>query len=176
MHMWNLFAFTLLCSVQSLSGCLWIQHGFRLASGESLSLLDQMGGDFTEDHVPVPFPNPLYRRVSKAQVEDKITFLSETSDQIIKLFNGNLDAVAWNKQKLDHFLAVLDRQSRELKTCVPSSRKYEKRLTRYFSKLKKDVLKQRNFDSPSWELVRKEVRRHLQRLDLISASVKKEMK
>ncbi|KAG7459661.1 hypothetical protein MATL_G00213050 [Megalops atlanticus] len=134
------------------------------------------GWRFYRGSCACPVPNPLYRRVSKAQVEDKITFLSETFDQIIKLFNGNLDAMAWNKQKLDHFLAVLDRQSRELKTCVPSSRKYEKRLTRYFSKLKKDVLKQRNFDSPSWELVRKEVRRHLQRLDLISASVKKEMK
>ncbi|XP_036408787.1 interferon phi 1 [Megalops cyprinoides] len=176
MHMWNFIAFTLLCSVQSLSGCLWIQHGFRHASRESLSLLDQMGGDFTEDRVPVPFPNRLYRSVSKAQVEDKLTFLSETFDQIIQLFNGKLDAVAWNKQKLDHFLAVLDRQSRELKKCVPSSRKYKQSLTRYFRKLKKDVLKQRNFDSSSWELVRKEVRRHLLRLDLMSATGKTEMK
>ncbi|KAJ8404319.1 hypothetical protein AAFF_G00340920 [Aldrovandia affinis] len=131
------------------NGCDWIQHGFGPVSREYLSLLSDMGGDITNAKVPVPFPDVLYGRIRTAQMGDKITFLYESINQIIKLFNGNLDAVTWKRLKLEHFLTVLDRQSRELQKC--------------------------NYDSHSWELIRKAADRHLKRLDLISASIKAQM-
>ncbi|XP_035253032.1 interferon a3-like [Anguilla anguilla] len=163
----------IVCSAQDFcKGCDWIQHRFKWASGESLSLLSEMGGNITDDRVPVPFPTILYSSIKKAQVDDKVKFVHASIDQIIKLFDGNLDAVTWNRLKLEHFLIVLDRQSRELKKCVSSASKYEKRLNQYFKKLKKNILKQRKYDAHSWELIRKEVLRHLQRLDLIMAAMK----
>ncbi|XP_035254784.1 uncharacterized protein LOC118217093 [Anguilla anguilla] len=153
-------------------GCNWIQHGFRRVSGESLSLLSEMGGDITDARVHVPFPKTLYTSIHKAQVDDKVKFLHEFIDQIIKLFDGNLDAVTWNRLKLTHFRAALHRQSGELQKCVSSASKYEKRLNRYFRKLKKNVLKQKKYDAHSWELIRREVLRHLKMLDLISAAMK----
>ncbi|XP_061080999.1 interferon a3-like [Conger conger] len=171
----KLFYLFILGSAQNFcKGCDWIQaeHGFWRVSGESLSLINEMGGEMTDDKVPVPFPRTLYRRIQKAQMDDKVKFLQTSIDQIIKLFHGNLDAVTWNKLKVEHFLTLLDRQSRELQKCVSSPSKNEKRLNRYFRKLKKNVLKQRKYDAHSWELIRKEVRRHLQRLDLISAAMK----
>ncbi|KAJ8345458.1 hypothetical protein SKAU_G00296510 [Synaphobranchus kaupii] len=115
----NFLYLFILCSAQSFcKGCEWIQHGFRQVSGESLSLLSEMA-------------------------DEKVKFLHESIDQIIKLLNGNLDSATWNRLKLDHFLTVLDRQSRELQKCVSSASKYERRLNRYFRKLKKNVLKKR---------------------------------
>nr|ALD49742.1 interferon alpha [Anguilla japonica] len=163
----------IVCSAQDFcDGCYWIQHGFRRVSGESLSLLSEMGGDITDSRVDVPFPKTLYTSIHKAQVDDKVRFVHASIDQIIKLFDENLDAVTWNRLKLEHFLIVLDRQSRELQKCVSSASKYEKRLNRYFKKLKKNILKQRKYDAHSWELIRKVVLRHLQRLDLIIAAMK----
>ena len=51
---------------------------------------------------------------------DKVKFLHESIDQIIELFDGNLDAVTWNRLKVEHFLTLLDRQSHELQKCVSS--------------------------------------------------------
>ncbi|KAJ8345463.1 hypothetical protein SKAU_G00296560 [Synaphobranchus kaupii] len=158
----NFLYLFILCSTQIFcKGCDWIQRGFR------------QDGDITDATVPVPFPKTLYRNIHKSQVDDKVKFLHESIDQIIELFDGNLDTVTWNRLKLEHFLTALDRQSRELQKCVSSASKYERRLNRYFRKLKKNVLKQRKYDSHSWELIRKEVRRHLQRLDLISAAMER---
>ncbi|XP_061081165.1 interferon a3-like [Conger conger] len=162
----------IICSAQDFcEGCDWIQRGFRLVGGESLSLLSDMGGDITDDKVPVPFPKTLYRSIRNAEMDDKVKSLHEAIDQIIELFHGNLDAVTWNMEKVEHFLTLLHRQSRELEKCVSSASKYERRLDGYFRKLK-NVLKQRKYDAHSWELIRKEVKRHLQRLDLISAAMK----
>ncbi|XP_061081160.1 interferon a3-like [Conger conger] len=167
-----LYLFIIYSAQNFCEGCDWIQRGFRRVGGESLSLLSEMGGDITDDMVPVPFPKNLYRSIQNAEMDDKVKFLHESIDQIMELFDGNLDAVTWNKLKVEHFLTLLDRQSRELQKCVSSASKYERRLNQYFRKLKRNVLKQRKYDTHSWELIRKEVRRHLQRLDLISAAMK----
>ncbi|KAJ8404321.1 hypothetical protein AAFF_G00340940 [Aldrovandia affinis] len=153
----------------------WIQHGFGPVSREYLSLLSDMGGDITNAKVPVPFPDVLYGRIRTAQMGDKITFLYESINQIIKLFHGNSNAVTWKRLKLEHFLTLLNRQSHELHKCVSPASKYEKRLNRYFRELNKNVLKKGNYDSHSWELIRKAADRHLKRLDLISASIKEQM-
>ncbi|CAB1341552.1 unnamed protein product, partial [Coregonus sp. 'balchen'] len=70
--------------------CDWIRHHYGLLSAEYLSLLDQMGGDITEQDAPVLFPTSLYRHIDDAEFEDKVRFLNETIYQIKKQFDGNM--------------------------------------------------------------------------------------
>ncbi|XP_014048246.2 interferon a3 isoform X2 [Salmo salar] len=151
--------------------CDWIQHHYGHLSREYLSLLDQMGGDITKQDAPVFFPTSLYRHIDDAEVEDKVRFLKETIYQITKLFDGNMKSVTWDKKKLDDFLNILERQLENLKSCVSPAMKPERRLKRYFKKLNKNVLRKMNYSAQAWELIRKETKRHLQRLDILAAQM-----
>eukprot|EP00063_Salmo_salar_P068280 XP_014043115.1 PREDICTED: interferon a3-like isoform X2 [Salmo salar] len=151
--------------------CDWIRHHYGHLSSEYLSLLDQMGGDITKQDAPVFFPTSLYRHIDDAEVEDQVRFLKETIYQITKLFDGNMKSVTWDKKKLDDFLNILERQLENLKSCVSPAMKPEKRLKRYFKKLNKNVLRKMNYSAQAWELIRKETKRHLQRLDILAAQM-----
>ncbi|XP_014059914.1 interferon a3 isoform X1 [Salmo salar] len=98
--------------------CEWIRHHFGHLSSEYLSQLDQMGGDITKQNAPVLFPTSLYRHIDDAEFEDKVRFLNETIYQIIKLFDGNMKSVTWDKKNLDDFLNILERQFENLNSCV----------------------------------------------------------
>uniref|UniRef100_A0A4W5N9L8 Uncharacterized protein n=1 Tax=Hucho hucho TaxID=62062 RepID=A0A4W5N9L8_9TELE len=140
--------FLILCSMQSVCLCCdWIRHHYGHLSAEYLSLLDQMGGDITEQDAPVFFPDLLYRRIELAEFEDKVRFRNETIYQITKLFDGNMKAVTWDKTKLDDFLNILERQFENLKSCVSPAKKPERRLKRYFKKLNRKVLRKMVFVS-----------------------------
>ncbi|XP_023998657.1 interferon a3-like, partial [Salvelinus sp. IW2-2015] len=103
--------------------------------------------------------------------EDKVRFLKETIYQITKLFDGNMKAVTWDKKNLDDFLNILERQLENLNSCVSPAMKPERRLKRYFKKLNKKVLRKMNYSAQAWELIRKETKRHLQRLDILAAQM-----
>ncbi|XP_048846437.1 interferon phi 1 isoform X13 [Brienomyrus brachyistius] len=162
------------CSLQSVClGCGWIRHRFRDVNSESLSLLKRMGGDYTTDTMPVPFPSTAYRLALLSEKTDrKIAFLSHTMDKIRDLFSDNMETVTWNKTELEHFKVVLHRQSHELHRCVSSNSKHEWKLKTYFRTLHKTVLKEMKHSAQSWELVRKAVERHLEHLDLLASSIK----
>lgn len=151
--------------------CDWIRHHYGHLSSEYLSLLDQMGGDITKQDAPVFFPTSLYRHIDDAEVEDKVRFLKETIYQITKLFDGNMKSVTWDKKNLDDFLNILERQLENLNSCVSPAMKPERRLKRYFKKLNKNVLRKMNYSAQAWELIRKETKRHLQRLDILAAQM-----
>ncbi|XP_029583223.1 interferon a3-like isoform X2 [Salmo trutta] len=151
--------------------CDWIRHHYGHLSSEYLSLLDQMGGDITKQDAPVFFPTSLYRHIDDAEVEDKVRFLKETIYQIINLFDGNMKSVTWDKKNLDDFLNILERQLENLNSCVSPAMKPERRLKRYFKKLNKNVLRKMNYSAQAWELIRKETKRHLQRLDILAAQM-----
>ncbi|XP_029491402.2 interferon a3-like [Oncorhynchus nerka] len=164
--------FIIICSMQSVCHCCdWIRHHYGLLSAEYLSLLDQMGGDITEQEAPVFFPELLYRRIDDAKFEDQVIFRNETIYQITKLFDGNMKAVTWDKKKLDDFLNILERQFENLKSCVSPAEKPERRLKRYFKKLNRKVLRKMNYSAQAWELIRKETKHHLQRLDIFKAKM-----
>nr|XP_029491402.1 interferon a3-like [Oncorhynchus nerka] len=153
--------FIIICSMQSVCHCCdWIRHHYGLLSAEYLSLLDQMGGDITEQEAPVFFPELLYRRIDDAKFEDQVIFRNETIYQITKLFDGNMKAVTWDKKKLDDFLNILERQFENLKSCVSPAEKPERRLKRYFKKLNRKVLRKMNYSAQAWELIRKETKHH----------------
>eukprot|EP00063_Salmo_salar_P073418 XP_014048253.1 PREDICTED: interferon a3-like isoform X3 [Salmo salar] len=137
----------IICSMQSVCHCCdWIQHHYGHLSSEYLSLLDQM-------------------------FEDQVRFRNETIYQITKLFDGNMKAVTWDKKKRDDFLNILERQFENLKSCVSPAKKPERRLKRYFKELNRKVLRKMNYSAQAWELIRKETRRHLQRLDIFKAKI-----
>ncbi|XP_071031642.1 interferon a3-like [Oncorhynchus clarkii lewisi] len=162
--------FLIICSMQSVCHCCdWIQHHFGHLSAEYLSQLEQMGGDITKQNAPVLFPTSLYRHIYDAEFVDKVRFLNETIYQIIKLFDGNRNrkSVTWDKKNLDDFLNILDRQFENLSSCVSPAVKPEKRLKRYFRNLNRKVLRKMNYSAEAWELIRKETKRHLQRLDIL---------
>nr|XP_046161585.1 interferon a3-like [Oncorhynchus gorbuscha] len=168
--------FLIICGMQSVCHCCdWIRHHYGLLSAEYLSLLDQMGGDITEQEAPVFFPESLYRRIELAEIktriltfhyEDKDRFRNETIYQITKLFDGNMKAVTWDKKKLDDFLNILECQFENLKSCVSPAKKPARRLKRYFKKLNRKVLRKMNYSAQAWELIGKETKHHLQRLDI----------
>uniref|UniRef100_A0AAZ3PJF5 Interferon a3-like n=1 Tax=Oncorhynchus tshawytscha TaxID=74940 RepID=A0AAZ3PJF5_ONCTS len=158
--------FLIICSMQSVCNCCdWIRHHYGHLSAEYLSLLDQMGGDITEQEAPVFFPELLYRRIDDAKVKT-IILTFHTIYQITKLFDGNMKAVIWDKKKLDDFLNILERQFENLKSCVSPAEKPERRLKRYFKKLNR-----KNYSAQAWELIRKETKHHLQRLDIFKAKM-----
>ncbi|XP_064843496.1 interferon a3-like [Oncorhynchus masou masou] len=155
----------IICGMQSVCHCCdWIRHHYGLLSEEYLSLLDQMGGDITEQEAPVFFPESLY--IDDAKFEDKVRFRNETIYQITKMFDGNMKAVTWDKKKLDDFLNILEGQFENLKSCVSPAKKPERRLKRYFKKLNRKVLRKMNYSAQAWELIRKETKHNLQRLDI----------
>ncbi|XP_014048253.2 interferon a3 isoform X3 [Salmo salar] len=146
MQSWTCF-FQFICSMQSVCHCCdWIQHHYGHLSSEYLSLLDQM-------------------------FEDQVRFRNETIYQITKLFDGNMKAVTWDKKNLDDFLNILERQLENLKSCVSPAKKPERRLKRYSKELNRKVLRKMNYSAQAWELIRKETRRHLQRLDIFKAKI-----
>ncbi|XP_045570930.1 interferon a3-like isoform X3 [Salmo salar] len=145
MQSWTCF-FQFICSMQSVCHCCdWIQHHYGHLSSEYLSLLDQM-------------------------FEDQVRFRNETIYQITKLFDGNMKSVTWDKKKRDDFLNILERQFENLKSCVSPAKKPERRLKRYFKELNRKVLRKMNYSAQAWELIRKETKRHLQRLDIFKAN------
>uniref|UniRef100_A0A8C9WAH9 Uncharacterized protein n=1 Tax=Scleropages formosus TaxID=113540 RepID=A0A8C9WAH9_SCLFO len=138
----------------------WIQHRYGILSRETLSYLDSMGGEYSNATVPVPFPSSIYRTA----LTERLSFLSEMIHKINQLFNDNLEAVTWKRAELERFQDVLYRQSHELHACV--SRK-----TLKVSLFKSNPVIFQNYSSESWELIRKATRQHLQRLELVRASI-----
>uniref|UniRef100_A0A8C7FQJ7 Uncharacterized protein n=1 Tax=Oncorhynchus kisutch TaxID=8019 RepID=A0A8C7FQJ7_ONCKI len=154
--------FLIHCSMQNVCHCCdWIRHHYGHLNAEFLSL-------------PVFFPKSL----------QKHRFLNETIYQITKLFDGNIVELFYHylstytlfyhnikggtrdKKNLDDFLNILERQFENLNFCVSPAKKPERRLKHYFKKLIFFFVSS-NYSPQSWELIRKETKRHLQRLDMI---------
>uniref|UniRef100_A0A674DBA0 Uncharacterized protein n=1 Tax=Salmo trutta TaxID=8032 RepID=A0A674DBA0_SALTR len=126
--------FLIICSMQSVCHCCdWIRHHYGHLSSEYLSLLDQMGGDITEQDAPVFFPTLLYRHIDEAKVKTRIM-----TYHVLICFSI---AVTWDKKKLDDFLNILERQLENLNSCVSPAKKPERRLKRYFKELNRKVLR-----------------------------------
>ncbi|XP_029492643.1 interferon a3-like [Oncorhynchus nerka] len=170
MYTMQSWTFLIICSMQSVCHCCdWIRHHSGHLSAEYLSLQDQMVRDITKQNAPVLFPTSLNRHIDDAEFDDKIDFCNETPYDVFVLVKGsqNMKAVTWDKKNLDDFLNILERQFENLNVCVSPAKKPERRLKHYFKKLNRKVLREINYSPQSWELIRKETKRHLQRLDMI---------
>ncbi|XP_071029771.1 interferon a3-like [Oncorhynchus clarkii lewisi] len=175
----------IICSMQSVCHCCdWIRHHYGHLSAEYLSLLDQMRYQETLSTLGL-----LYC---------KVRFRNEAIYKITKLFDGNMKSVTWNKKNLDDFLKILENQFENLNSCKNSQKKRdqmkilhlhdakvlfhfvrhvspamkpERRLKRYFKKLNRKVLRKMVSLISTTVLIRKEMKRHLQILDILVAQL-----
>uniref|UniRef100_A0A4W4FEU6 Uncharacterized protein n=1 Tax=Electrophorus electricus TaxID=8005 RepID=A0A4W4FEU6_ELEEL len=163
-HMW-ICLFLVFYSAQSpCTACTWITSGeYRIKSKESLSQLQEMGGEFSQVYITFPFK--VYATIMTTKADDQVKFLAEVTEQISELFNADLDAVKWKEQALDHFLSILKgRQLKELKNCVSVQKEYYS-----------PTCPCRNYSADSWEQIRRLVRSHLMRMDIIASNLKSAM-
>uniref|UniRef100_A0A4W4FEX0 Uncharacterized protein n=1 Tax=Electrophorus electricus TaxID=8005 RepID=A0A4W4FEX0_ELEEL len=150
------------------TACTWITSGeYRIKSKESL--LNAFEETVVSFHV-LTFATQFIL----VQADDQVKFLAEVTEQISELFNADLDAVKWKEQALDHFLSILKgRQLKELKNCVSTKEQRHTNMTlkKHFRKLKR-ILKKANYSADSWEQIRRLVRSHLMRMDIIASNLK----
>ncbi|XP_062382980.1 interferon a3-like [Sardina pilchardus] len=151
-----------------LIGCPWMQDKFPQYSRTYLTLLEEMGEKITEDSVGVHFPDELYRLARKSQPERIIRFIAQVLDEVSILLDEDLNVVAWDQKKLKDFMSTLDTQLVATQSCVNKT-KGNKRLHLYFRKLRSETL-QMGDKAQAWELIRKEVHRHLTKVDLLAST------
>ncbi|XP_026063378.1 interferon a3 isoform X1 [Carassius auratus] len=177
-QMWTYICVIFLTLQSQCSACRWLDR-YGTVSAESLTLLREMSGQYHEN-VWVDFPGTLYNLTEKAEVEDQVRFFVLTLDHIINLMDDSehMNSAQWNLTKVKYFLEVLQRQSSELKECVVQYQKplkkesYEIGIKRHFRTLKK-ILKKEKYSAHAWEQIRRAVRSHLQRMEIIANNTKK---
>ncbi|XP_040918155.1 interferon a3-like [Toxotes jaculatrix] len=163
----------ILCGVLNPALCCdWLRH-YGHYSNISLTLIQLMGGELTEEESPVSFPYRLYRQIRNTEVESQLVFIRDGLELISGLYlHDNLSSVTWNTEKMTHFLMSLNRQIDGLNTCVSMNSTADNRLSGYYRRLKTRTLSHTGGSTASWELIRKETKLHLDQLDLLVASIK----
>ncbi|XP_017260009.1 interferon a3-like [Kryptolebias marmoratus] len=139
---WTTGTIFIFCSALSSALCCdWFTHYSDLRNS-SMTLIEVMGGDFTNEQCPVAFPYNLYKKMEKRNMESQLLFIRNSLKQIYDLYRyGNLSSTAWDFVKTLDFLESVNRQIKELDSCDSSS--------------------------ACWEIIRKETKRHLDQLDLL---------
>uniref|UniRef100_A0A3Q3A0Y7 Interferon a3-like n=1 Tax=Kryptolebias marmoratus TaxID=37003 RepID=A0A3Q3A0Y7_KRYMA len=160
---WTTGTIFIFCSALSSALCCdWFTHYSDLRNS-SMTLIEVMGGDFTNEQCPVAFPYNLYKKMEKRNMESQLLFIRNSLKQIYDLYRyGNLSSTAWDFVKTLDFLESVNRQIKELDSCVTNSG-----MANYFRNLKNVTLQQTDSSSACWEIIRKETKRHLDQLDLL---------
>ncbi|XP_069021310.1 interferon phi 1 [Embiotoca jacksoni] len=159
----------LLLSVLPSVLCCDLKH-FSHLSNNSRTLIELMGGQLTEDRCPVSFPSRLYRHFENSSVEVQLLFIKDSLKMIFGLYrHDNLSSTTWDTVKTRHFLEILDRQIEELNDCVLTDESPDTRLRRYYRRLEKGL---HRTGTAYWELLRKETKHHLDRLELLVSSIR----
>ncbi|KAM4715174.1 interferon a3-like [Anableps anableps] len=166
----------LFCACSSLS-CRWMDHKFRQYSGNSFNLLDMMANNSTnstEEQNTVAFPHNLYSQASKASAEGKLSFAVQILKEVSALFEEDQSSTSWQEVTVENFLNVVNKQADELHSCIGAQGETKKKNTKlhlYFKRLSNETLKKMGHSAEAWELIRREVRVHLVRADLLVSSL-----
>ncbi|XP_076155262.1 interferon a3-like [Alosa pseudoharengus] len=111
-----------------------------------------------------------------------IWFIAQVLDEVSLLLDENVTAVAWDQKKLKDFMSTLDTQLVATQSCVVSKTKGNERLQvvsktkgneklhLYFENLRNETLGTMEDKAKAWELIRKEVHRHLTKVDLLAST------
>ncbi|CAB1444880.1 unnamed protein product [Pleuronectes platessa] len=154
--------------------CRWMDNKFKQYSENSLNLLDMMVHNSTNTiELTVAFPEDLYSQASKASAQDKLGFTVKVLKGVANLFEKDYSSASWEEKRVDDFLNIVTQQADGLHSCMVghSHKKNNKKLHRYFERLSNQVLKQMDYSAESWELIRKEIKTHLMRSDLLISSL-----
>nr|AGL21770.1 interferon [Epinephelus coioides] len=158
-----------LYSAGSSLSCRWVDHKFRQHSEASLALLDTMANEDAEVDNTVSFPNHLYSQASKASAEDKVAFTVQILEEMVALLEGGYSSASWEENTEENFLSVVSRQAVGLRSCTVHH-KESKKLHMYFKRLSSHVLEQMGHSAEAWELIRREMKSHLKRVDQLLLS------
>ncbi|XP_041813269.1 interferon phi 1 [Chelmon rostratus] len=171
MFSWTSLLFLLCSALTPALCCDWLRH-YRRLSNNSQTLLHLMG-ELTEEECPVSFPYKLYRHMYNAEVESQLVFIVDSLGLISDLYHhDNLSSANWDTDKTEKFLMNIHRQTEELKGCVSTNKRADVRLRKYFRRLQRNTLNRTGGGAASWELIRKETKKHLDQLDLLVASIR----
>ncbi|XP_072312596.1 interferon a3-like [Eucyclogobius newberryi] len=174
-----MFRMLLVCALVgtgSALSCRWMEHKYEEYRDNSLDLLNAMGNNSinainsTEDadlEDALAFPNELYNLASKARTEETLRFMAQLLDEIVSVFEEDQTSASWQESAAEDFLNVITQQADGLRSCVASqSQRKNKKLSLYFRRMS-NLLEQTGHDIETWEWIRKEVKMHLQRADLL---------
>ncbi|XP_031416547.1 interferon a3-like [Clupea harengus] len=128
------------------------------------------GEKIVDDSVGVHFPEELYKLARKSQPQRLTWFISQVLDEVSQLLEEDLDTVAWDEKKMKDFMSTLNTQLEGTESCVVSKMKKSKRLNLYFKKLRNETLGKMEDEAQAWELIRKEVHKHLKWVDLLAST------
>ncbi|TSV28430.1 Interferon a3 [Bagarius yarrelli] len=152
-----LLAFVILgvCEAAALPSCIWTHFRLKTLNEKSAGLLQNMN-------------------------EDLFLVSLETLNGVVTIFENNQTSVTWNTTKLRFFKSIVKRQVENLQKCVgeepqtvtnkPADRSTDT-LRSYFTKLEKQ-LKEKEFSSCAWEMVRTELQDVLEKFQAFINSKK----
>ncbi|XP_060799426.1 interferon alpha-21-like [Neoarius graeffei] len=154
-----------LSEAAALPSCIWTHTRLKTLNKQSNELLKNMGG-----HMPLEclernnnsFPKGVF---VQAQDEDLVLVALETLKGVEKIFKNNKASVTWDREKVSRFTNLINRQVEKLQECV--GKKVQRAmetpaessthtLRSYFQKLE-ERLKEKEFSSCGWEMVRTEL-------------------
>ncbi|XP_034047286.1 interferon a3-like, partial [Thalassophryne amazonica] len=161
-----------LCSTMTSAFCCdWLRH-YAHVNERCLTLLNEMGRQPSEHRrSPVPFPSKLYANISNAKAETKLLFIRDNLEQILHLYHSdNLSSSPEDRSKIKKLLECISRQIEGLKSCVSVYRTSNKELRRYYRKLRRRTMCCGSGPAHN-ELIRKEIKLHLQRLHILVNSM-----
>ncbi|XP_067433210.1 interferon a3-like [Thunnus thynnus] len=165
-----------LYSAGSSLSCRWLSHKFKQHTENSLELLDTMANNSTnttEDaELEVAFPHRLYTQASKASAGERLVFIVQVLKELAKLFKKDHSSASWQKKTEEDFVIVVNGQIHGLRPCIGSHSHKKKNddLTKYFHTLS-DHVKRMGHSAEAWELIRREIKMHLFRVDQLASSL-----
>ncbi|XP_047232400.1 interferon a3-like [Girardinichthys multiradiatus] len=166
--------FLCLCCACSPLSCRWMDHKFRQYSENSLNLLDMMAYHYVNQDAgvnSVPFPHQLYNQAYRASAEGRFAFTIQILKEVCALFEEDDSSSSWQEITVEHFLNVVNKQADELQLCVGNENRPNRRLQAYFKRLSRTVFEQLGHSAEAWELIRREIKVHLLRVDHLVSSL-----
>ncbi|XP_062298759.1 interferon a3-like [Scomber scombrus] len=168
-----------LYSAGSSLSCRWLDHKFRQYNQRSSDLLDIMvnnSTNTTEDaELEVAFPHDLYTQASKASAGERLGFIVQSLEQMALLFEEAHNSTSWQEKTVEDFVNVVSRQADGLRSCpilrnIGSHNHKNKKLRMYFKRLSGHI-ERMDHSAEVWELIRKEIKVHLFRLNQLASSL-----
>ncbi|KAK2836169.1 hypothetical protein Q7C36_014038 [Tachysurus vachellii] len=165
------------CEAAAVPSCRWTHFRLQTLNEESTGLLKSMGGRMPLECLEEKnnsFPQVSFPKVGAEMLtnENLLPISLETFNGVAKIFNNNHTSVTWDTNNLSLFKTIIDRQVDNLQKCVgkqvqtvmdKSASNSTDTLRSYFVKLE-ERLKEKEFSSCAWEIVRKEVLDSLEKL------------
>ncbi|KAM7381332.1 hypothetical protein PAMA_012270 [Pampus argenteus] len=156
--------------------CRWLDQKFTQYSEKSLELLGTMvnnnSSNTAEDaEHEVAFPQDLYTQASKASAVERLGFMVQILEQVAVLFEETHNSTSWEENTVENFLSVITQQADGLSSCIWSHKmKKNKKLHMYFKRLSGHILHRMGHSAEGWELIRKETKIHLFKVNQLVSS------